>query len=120
MRFRAAGSDNTTNAYRALTLGMNANNSATNLAGGTNTSMQLGNSQGGTDAGLTAFFDLNEMSAARVHPVMGYAYSNDNSASIVYSTGMSFTGITAFDSMSFISGTGNISGYYRVYGYSES
>jgi hypothetical protein len=119
MRFRAAGSDNTTNAYRAFTLGMSYAGAATNIAGGSNTSMTLGNSQGG-GVGLTAFFDLNEISAAIPHPVLGYALSNDSSASVGYRTGMSFSGSTAFDSMSFISSSGNISGYYRVYGYSES
>ena len=119
MRFRVSGADNTSNQYRAFSLGMNYAGAAVNIGGGNNTSMTLANSQGGGN-GLTAFFDLNEMSNAIEHPVLGYCLGNDSGASIGYNVGQSFSGSTAFDSMSFISGTGNITGFYRVYGYSES
>lgn len=119
MRFRVSGADNTSNQYRAFSLGMNYAGAAVNIGGGNNTSMTLANSQGGGN-GLTAFFDLNEMSNAIEHPVLGYCLGNDSGASIGYNIGQSFSGSTAFDSMSFISGTGNITGFYRVYGYSES
>jgi hypothetical protein len=118
-RFRAAGTDNTSNAYRAFTVGMDQLGTGRNNTGGTNTSMFIGDTESSNDT-LFSVFDLDDVATASEHPILGMTYFNNGSYFGVYYTAQSFSGNgNAFDSMTFLASTGNITGTYRLYGYSE-
>jgi hypothetical protein len=112
IRMRAAGSDNTTSNYRQMETGITQANSTSN-----NARDNVSNWEG--MSGPIAM-DVFSPQATNVTHVIG-GYTNSNPFSIIGRTlnGI-FVATTSFDSMSFICGSGNFTGYYRVYGWADA
>ena len=119
-RWRAAGVDDTSNAYRAASTGLNIAGGSYTNAGGLNTSMLIGTTEPTGVAKLFSTFDMREPTSAYAKVINGHTFGSDGTTSGVYVTAQSFFGSTAFDSMTFIASTGNMTGFYRLYAYSES
>jgi len=120
MRLRTAGSDNTTSVYNTMLSGTTSATGASIFINSINTT-----SFGAGTIHTTV--PLYALSMDVVAPQL--AVRTDLLANIVTSTsggfqgyagGLTFKDATQFDSLSFISGTGTITGTYRVYGYANS
>ena len=123
MRLRASGSDNSTANYYSITTGVSFGGTTqynTNTNGGTAFGMNLTRGTFTNDYGSFVFDILDPQQSV----VTQYAGSNIGKVSSGLTgaafIGGAFDGTTAFDSLSIIVATGNITGYYRVYGYGDS
>jgi hypothetical protein len=112
IRMRAAGSDNTTSNYRQMETGITQAGSTSNNARDNVSNWE------GMSGPIT--MDVFSPKATNVTHVIG-GYTNSNPFSIIGRTlnGI-FVATTSFDSMSFICGSGNFTGYYRVYGWADA
>jgi hypothetical protein len=123
MRMRASGADNTTTNYQTQMPGYKANGTAINdfvSSGGTSWLC------GEVDAAVTTLqitFDIMNPQTAEITALVGAYYFIDKAVTYNgFRDGVwNFSAATQFDSFSFISSVADsISGYYRIYGYSES
>jgi hypothetical protein len=113
-RLRASGSDNATNAYRQMEVGITQGNSTTNNA------LDLQTSFSGFGQSTSIEFDIFTPQAA-VRTTMVGGYVDSNTSSIIGRTlRCQFVSSTQFDSMSFLCSTGNFTGTYRVYGWADA
>jgi hypothetical protein len=113
-RLRAAGSDNSTNNYRQMELGITQANATTNNA------LDLQTSFSGFGQSTSIEFDIfTPKAAVRTSLVGGYVDSNTSSI-IGRTLRCQFVATTSFDSMSFLCSTGNFTGSYRVYGWADA
>jgi hypothetical protein len=112
IRLRAAGADNTTSNYRQMETGITQANATSNNARDNVTNWE------GMSGPIA--MDVFSPQATNVTHVIG-GYTNSNPFSIIGRTlnGI-FVATTSFDSMSFICGSGNFTGYYRVYGWADA
>jgi hypothetical protein len=119
-RFRASGTDDANNMYRQSTLGINSAGTTTNTLGD-RTSFGVGGTTSSAGGFLELDMDINDMSNASVIKTIGgfLSYNDGGGHYGQYPNGQLNTG-KAFDSVSFIASTGTITGFYRLYGYSES
>jgi len=123
LRMRTSGTDNTNAQYQTQMPGYKADGTAINdfvSSGGT--SFKFGEVDG-TATTLQIAFDLMNPQLAEVTALLGSYYFIDKTAAYNgFRAGCwDFSATTQFDSFSFISSVANsISGYYRIYGYSES
>jgi hypothetical protein len=112
-RLRAAGSDNTTNGYRQMELGITQGGTTTNNALDLQTSFQ------GFGQSTSVEFDIFTPQVALRTTLVG-GYVDANTSSIIGRTMRGqFVSTTQFDSMTFLCSTGNFTGSYRVYGYAQ-
>ena len=123
MRLRASGADNTTSNYSSITTGVAFGGTTqynTNTSAGTSFGMNLTRGTFTNDYGSFVFDILDPQQSVATQ----YAGSNIGKVSSSLTgaafIGGAFDGTTAFDSLSIIVATGNITGYYRVYGYGDS
>jgi hypothetical protein len=114
-RMRAAGTDNTSTGYRLQNQGVQMNGTVSNATQDNATNWNVG-------SGLfNGSFDVIAPQISTTYTILTGAYVESNaSASVGRTMASHFVTLTSFDSMSFITGSGTISGIYRVYGYSES
>lgn len=112
IRMRAAGSDNTTSNYRQMETGITQAGTTSNNARDNVSNWE------GMSGPIT--MDVFSPKATNVTHIIG-GYTNSNPFSIIGRTlnGI-FVATTSFDSMSFICGSGNFTGYYRVYGWADA
>lgn len=123
MRLRTSGTDNTSANYQTMLNGITNGGTAINSTQSGGTSFLFGE----VDAVATSFqssFDLiNPVSTSDVTSLIGGYFFVDKAVSYngQRSGAWVFANATSFDSLTFISSVAsNITGYYRVYGYSES
>jgi hypothetical protein len=120
MRMRAAGSDDTSSVYNTMMAGSTSTGAAATLSGTDISSWTAGD--------INSTFPINALTMdviapklARFTDLTGQIVASTSGNFTSYSGGMTFRGTTAFDSLSFIVGGGsNITGDYRVYGYTNS
>jgi len=121
LRFRAAGLDITTSIYRQMTLGL-IDTAATANTTGTRSNINLGTTENTLDF-FTCSLEINDMAAsAQCKAVQGFVTSANPAAGGLFGyfiNGGTNTG-AAYDSISIINSGANITGTYRIYGYSES
>jgi len=118
-RLRAAGTDNTTSNYSTASPGLFSNAAATTISGYATTS--FGNDTATNATGLTISVDVLNPQATDLTQVVGNLIGFNSLPAIAgYAYNAQFNATTSFDSMSFIAATSTITGYYKVYGYSNS
>lgn len=119
-RFRTSGTDDANNMYRQTTLGTQSNGTTTNTLGD-RTSFGVGRTTSATGGFLQLSMDINDMASATTIKAIGgnLSYNDGVGHYGQYPSGQLNTN-KAFDSCSFIASTGTITGFYRLYGYSES
>jgi hypothetical protein len=118
-RLRAAGTDNTTSNYSTASPGLFSNAAATTISGYGATS--FGNDTATNATGLTISVDVLNPQATDLTQVVGNLIGFNSLPAIAgYAYNAQFNATTSFDSMSFIAATSTITGYYKVYGYSNS
>jgi len=117
-RLRASGSDNTTSNYFNLVQGLDSNAATQNILSKAQTIWSL--FWGFNDANLLSL-DVFSPQATKRTGLSGTAVGINSAGNEYtgYRIGSIFTATTSFDSLSFISSTGNISGKLQVYGYNE-
>ncbi len=118
-RFRASGTDDANNIYRQGSSLLGSNSNTTTFVGNT-TSFKLGTTASGVAYLAYTTFDINDMAASTVKAVTGITSFNDGATH--YSgtfVGQQNTN-KAFDSITFLTSTGTMTGNYRIYAYSES
>ncbi len=120
-RFRASGSDNTTSNYSFAGNGVYSNTNDANVAGNDASSfsnMRLVH----TSLPYSATLTISEPQTANRATVAGMITANGNTTT-AKATSLAFSGLfngtTSFDSFTFLSAE-NITGSYKVYGYSNS
>jgi len=119
-RFRASGSDDTNNMYRQTSAIITSTNVDSNITGD-RTSFRLGSATSSANSICFASFDINDMAdSSVVKGVIGVTTFENGSNHL----GGNFVGQLntdkAFDSISFLTSTGTMTGNYRIYAYSES
>jgi hypothetical protein len=120
MRLRAAGSDNTTSVYNTMLSGTTSATGASIFITSINTS-SFGAGTIHTTVPLYALtMDVIAPQLAVRTDLVGNIVTSTGGGFQAYAGGVSFKDATQFDSLSFISGTGTITGTYRVYGYANS
>ena len=118
-RFRSAGADNTTSNYSTASLGVFSNGTANNSLAYNATSIALDAAT--NTPGLTINADVNNPQATDTTQIIGALIAfNPLPAISGQAINAQFGATTSFDSMSFIAATSTITGYYKVYGYSNS
>ena len=121
MRMRASGVDDSANTYRWANIRMQDNGTTTNtFSSGNNTSWQI--MQTNTDPQQSSMsIDLITPQVAQQTIYSGTCVMGNNGGSGQITALFSgrFNNTTQFDSLSFLF-AGNMSGVYRVYGYSDS
>jgi len=122
-RLRSAGADITTANYWQASSGVNTSNVTVNLADDTQTSWKLGNAGTTNVWGLTLDAiapNISNTSKIFVGNLLYYnpttSVNNGTSMNLLSYNGTPFQ----VDSLSIIASTGNFTGTYRIYGYSES
>ena len=120
-RFRIAGADNTAANYKNGFIGRT--NIASTYTGDQNSTSSF--EFGGSDSGNAApkfLLDVIDPQRSEKTYFAGSMVSGGTSAGGIGGgvIGGLFNDTTVFDSMTLIASTGTITGYYRVYGYSES
>ena len=118
-RFRAAGSDNTTSNYAVAGKGR--------TFGGTDSNYDSVADNGGylfapsVANGLKTFLDVFAPKLTQISAILQIAVGSVASGGDGYITmGNQFNATTSFDSMTFYTTSGTITGSYKVYGYSNS
>ena len=120
MRLRAAGSDNTTSVYNTMLSGTSSATGASIFITSINTS-SFGAGTIHTTVPLYALsMDVIAPQLAQRTDLLANIVSSTSGGFLGYAGGLGFKDATQFDSLSFISGTGTITGTYRVYGYANS
>ena len=120
MRLRASGSDNTTSVYNTMLSGTSSATGASIFITGINTS-SFGVGTIHTTVPLYALsMDVVAPQLAVRTDLVGNIVTSTSGGFAAYAGGLTFKDATQFDSLSFISGTGTITGTYRVYGYANS
>jgi hypothetical protein len=118
-RLRASGTDNTTSNYSTASPGLFSNAAATTISGYNATS--FANDTATNATGLIINVDVLNPQATDLTQITGNLIGfNPLPAIAGYSYNAQFGATTSFDSMSFIAATSTITGYYKVYGYSNS
>jgi hypothetical protein len=120
LRFRAAGSDNTTSNYAYGADGLYSNGNSTSTNGNTSTSIALAGMA--TAYAATGFLNISEPQTANKTVLNGTIAFNGNTTTAFIGSRVTaglFNGATSFDSLSLL-GTDTMSGNYKVYGYSNS
>ena len=124
MRMRVGGADVTSSDYQYGFMGIRANNgAATNLNGAAVSAWTVGESNSdGTDFFVADFDIFNPFSTVRTEIQGNQSMClADNTSFIFRSGGGAINLTTSYDSLSFISSVASsMTGFYRVYGYSES
>ena len=119
-RFRASGTDDANNMYRQTSAIITNSNADANITGNL-TSFQVGIATSASNAVCFASFDINDMADANVTKAIVGNTSFETGTS---HNGGNFVGQLntdkAFDSISFLTSTGTMTGNYRIYAYSES
>jgi hypothetical protein len=121
MRLRASGSDNTTANYRTAGVGITSVANTANVTGNAQTSWNFAEQ----DAGLNGYVLVCDVFSPQVATFTAltaqYGYFAQTPAGYQsVATSNHFDASTQFDSLSFISSTGSLTGVYRVYGYADS
>ena len=117
-RMRASGTDNTAAKYQSGSPGCDYNGSATNLSNNDSTSFNLkGGSSSGTWAGV---FDIMQPQLAQETTIYGQINGYNGAVTFGNAMNMAQNTTSIFDSFSFIAATSTITGYYKVYGYTNS
>ena len=121
VRMRASGTDNSTSNYSSGMAGIGANASTGSIVGSGLTNWPLTIMQS-TTAKMAITFDLFSPQEATNTKFVGGSTGVNSGVSIemFYSGGGVFNAATQFDALSFISSAGNITGSYKVYGYTNS
>ena len=116
-RLRASGTDNSTSNYSYGSPGTATDNTGAPL-GGSGTSFDF---RGGVTTGQNSFvIDINSPQESFLTYLFGNLYSNNTTFSAGNSYNGQFNATTSFDSFSLIAALGTITGFYKVYGYSNS
>ena len=118
MRYRAAGSDNSTNNYYATWIGVNTVTDTTlYMRSGQQTSGYLNTLNGG--ASKTWALDIHNPKLSSVTHLMGNTI--DSGSLVTYSGGIGFNAGTSFDSLSVftVTGASTMTGDIQVYGYNK-
>jgi hypothetical protein len=114
VRLRASGTDNTTNNYRQMEVGVTQAGTVTNNPQDLQTTFQgFGQSNAMT-------FDCLSPQATAVTTLQGIYTDNNTSSMIGRTLNSRFVATTSFDSLSFICSTGTFTGTYRVYGWADA
>jgi hypothetical protein len=123
LRFRAAGSDDTTSVYNTAFTGNSTGLGAAQFVGADLTSIKLGESDGPNGREYYLVLDITSPQAATTTSIFGGLgfVSKPDSYRAFFAGGGNFKNTTSFDSLTIISSTASsMTGNYRVYGYSES
>ena len=101
---------------------MRPNGTAVSIKGLSQTSFSLGFVRTGSIERTGLTFDVIDPQVAFLTRITGTLWGSDDSGGDAagFGGGGLYNGTTAFDAMTFISGTGTITGTYRVYGYADS
>lgn len=120
LRFRASGTDDANNIYRQTSAQITSGGGSTGQLGDRTTFgvADVTNLAGGFGY---ASFDINDMASATVIKSVNGLTSFNNGTNHI---GGNFVGQLstgkAFDSITFLTSTGTMTGNYRIYGYTES
>jgi hypothetical protein len=121
LRFRTAGTDNTSSTYESGSLARRTNGAATDTGDGT--SANVAYVVGYTTADRIALcLDILSPKLAQTTYYSGTAFGASPAGSTTlgsYVTNGAFLNTTVFDSVSFISTAGNITGSYSVFAYAK-
>ena len=123
VRLRASGTDNTSASYQTMLTGITNGGTASNSTSSGATSFLFGETDGTASAIYTSFDILAPQISTQSTVLMGNLYFIDKpvTANVGRSGVWVFASFEGFDSLSFISSVASsITGYYHVYGYSES
>ena len=122
MRMRASGSDDTNNVYNAMFVGVTGGGGTSNVNALGGTSWNVGQIVAPTtrgNYGLSADI-ITPQAAASTSLITNYLFTEGTDID-ARAGAANFITATQFDSLSFISSVAsNITGTYRVYGYTES
>ena len=114
VRLRAAGTDNTTNNYRQMEVGV------TQAGTGTNNAQDLQTTFQGFGQSNAMTFDCLSPQATAWTTLQGIYTDNNTSSMIGRTLNARFVATTSFDSLSFICSSGTFTGTYRVYGWADA
>lgn len=117
-RFRASGSDLTGNIYRQISIGLTSGGSSNNTTGD-RTNFFIGTAETSADL-CYASFDIHGAPYSQHKSIQGFTSWNDGVAHRGQAMVSQTNGTTVSDSFTFYTSTGNMSGYYYVYGYAVS
>jgi hypothetical protein len=123
LRFRTAGSDNTTSVYGSAFIGNSTALGQVDIVGNNLTSIKLADSDSGNGDEYYLVFDVIAPKATAVTSILGGGgfINKADQFRAFYTGGGNFDATTSFDSLSIISSVASsMTGVYRVYGYSES
>ena len=123
LRFRTAGSDNTTSVYNTAWTGSSVAASVGTVVGSNLTAINMGECDTGNGNEYFATFEVMQPQATAVTRLFGGLgfVNKPDSFRAFYAGGANFDGTTSFDSLTIISSVASsMTGNYRVYGYSES
>lgn len=119
-RFRASGTDDTANMYRQYSSILTSAGGTSTFTGDT-TSFKIGSPTDSSGGFLYSSFDINDMANASASKAVNGLTSFNNGTNHQGGTMVGqINTAKAFDSISFITSTGNMTGNYRIYAYSES
>lgn len=120
MRLRTAGSDNTTAVYNTMLSGTTSATGASIFINSINTSSFGAGTIHTTVPAYALSMDVVAPQLAFRTDLLANIVTSTSGGFSAYAGGFFFKDATQFDSLSFISGTGTITGTYRVYGYANS
>jgi len=123
MRMRVGGTDVTSSDYQYGFMGVRANNgAASNINGAAVSAWTLGESDDGSVFFVTALDIFNPFSTVRTQIQGNNSHSDTGNTTTLFRSGGGMINLTtSYDSLSFISSVASsMTGFYRVYGYSES
>jgi hypothetical protein len=119
-RFRTSGTDNTSASYYGALNGIQANGTQVSARGGGISSVNLGVIEAANNAPFFTFDISNPFASVRTDFAGSSVFTVSGGAGAFGSMAGFFNSTTSFDSMSFLLGSGSMSGYYKVYGYQNS
>ena len=119
-RYRTAGTDNTNSSYSYANVGFYSNGNSASNNGNAVSAIQIGS----VDNALPTFITLdvqNPQTSDRTTTTGQIVWPGNTTTALAtsYALGAIFNNTTSFDSMTLIS-TFSMTGYYKVYGYSNS
>jgi hypothetical protein len=118
-RMRAAGSDNSNANYFNLTQGLDSNGATANILSKLQTSWSLYWMNSGGSHPFTLDLMAPQKTAYTNFVGLSTSVNSAGNEYTGYRLGGVFTATTSFDSITFISSTGNIAGKLQVFGYNE-
>lgn len=116
LRMRLSGTDNTSTKWYGMSTGIDSGGTVYNKTGNDATSIGLIDSYSSSFAQVLIAIDVHYPFLVERTHVAGHAQQATKGVTI----NAQYNNKTSFDSLSFLIDTGNITGYYSVYGYRDS